>query len=323
MIQFKNSNEEFNIQMQDNINQLEEIKDLYNKKIDLYSKCLTNMNTLLEKYEIDDKEYLISLYSKTKNSFQELVEQIETIEKCRDLINLIKYKYDRNIDCKDNINNYNEGFKNIKNNYFNSSIYEENIMLNYIETQISYLSSNGHELELDKKEKTKDNGTLLISEIQNKVILPYTGKEVDEMFEKGNGKYNNVEEVIEENFVRPLSDYKDLYRARTRETYKLLTERENYSKFEATDIVMELFGKRYLHPAIISACRCLDELDVYLDCLDKNELDDFRIFKIKYEIYPTLVKENRPFVRLNILQKIIEFFKKNFSKKRSKGMRYS
>ena len=53
---------------------------------------------------------------------------------------------------------------------------------------------------------------------------------------------------------------------------------------------LELFGERYLHPAIISACRNIDELDVYLDCLHKNELDEFKIFDIKYELYPMVVK---------------------------------
>ena len=58
---------------------------------------------------------------------------------------------------------------------------------------------------------------------------------------------------------------------------------------------IEMFGKKYLHPAIIAACRTLDELDVYLDCLDKNEVDDFKIFKIKYEVYPVKVKEKKIF----------------------------
>ena len=54
-----------------------------------------------------------------------------------------------------------------------------------------------------------------------------------------------------------------------------------------------MMKKRFLHPAIISACRSLKDLDVYLDCLDKNEIDDFKVFKIKYEVYPMLVKNNR------------------------------
>ena len=51
-----------------------------------------------------------------------------------------------------------------------------------------------------------------------------------------------------------------------------------------------MMRKKFLHPAIISACRTLNELDVYLDCLDKNELEDFKIFNVKYELYPMVVK---------------------------------
>ena len=42
-----------------------------------------------------------------------------------------------------------------------------------------------------------------------------------------------------------------------------------------------------LNPAVIAACRDLDELDIYLDCLDDNELDKFSCFKIKYNVKPT------------------------------------
>ena len=55
---------------------------------------------------------------------------------------------------------------------------------------------------------------------------------------------------------------------------KLLRERENYSFVDAVAIATEMMKKRFLHPAVISACRTLNELDVYLDCLDKNELED-------------------------------------------------
>jgi hypothetical protein len=45
-----------------------------------------------------------------------------------------------------------------------------------------------------------------------------------------------------------------------------------------------------LHPAIITACKSIDELDIYLSCLEDNQLDDFKIFDIKYEILPKVVK---------------------------------
>ena len=48
--------------------------------------------------------------------------------------------------------------------------------------------------------------------------------------------------------------------------------------------------KYELNPIIITACRNLDELDIYLDCLDKNELFDFHCFDIKFEVAPKITK---------------------------------
>ena len=39
-----------------------------------------------------------------------------------------------------------------------------------------------------------------------------------------------------------------------------------------------------LHPAIITACKNLNELDIYIACLEDNTLDEFEFFDIKYEI---------------------------------------
>ena len=94
---------------------------------------------------------------------------------------------------------------------------------------------------------------------------------------------------------------------------------------EAIALSIELMGKRYLYPAIISACRNLDELDVYLDCLEKNELDDFKIFKIKYELHPLVIKqENDLFIKTNYWTTMKDFFRKIIFKnyKTKVGKRY-
>ena len=49
---------------------------------------------------------------------------------------------------------------------------------------------------------------------------------------------------------------------------------------------MELFGNYNLHPAVISACKNLDELDIYLACLEDNSLNDFTFFNVKFEVPP-------------------------------------
>ena len=53
---------------------------------------------------------------------------------------------------------------------------------------------------------------------------------------------------------------------------------------------MELMFKYNLNPIIIAGCRNLDELDIYLDCLDENELNDFKCFEIKFEVMPKTIK---------------------------------
>ena len=100
---------------------------------------------------------------------------------------------------------------------------------------------------------------------------------------------DKADEVVVSNFTRPLSDFKIPWVSRFRETMKL-AKRCNYSKLDSITLSLEMMNKRFLHPAIIAACRTLDELDVYLDCLDKNELDQFKIFKIKYVFHPVLLK---------------------------------
>ena len=51
--------------------------------------------------------------------------------------------------------------------------------------------------------------------------------------------------------------------------------------------------KYELNPIIICACRNLDELDIYLDCLEENELYDFKCFDINFEIMPKISKNTK------------------------------
>lgn len=65
-----------------------------------------------------------------------------------------------------------------------------------------------------------------------------------------------------------------------------MKEREKDSFSATLDLALELTFKYNLNPAVITACKNLDELDIYLDCLEDMNLDDFKIFKIEYEIPP-------------------------------------
>ena len=176
---------------------------------------------------------------------------------------------------------------------------------------------NNEELQNQEElNKIKDNGVLLISEVQNKVFLPYTAEEIKQAIESKDNRYETPEEVIRRMYTKSFKNYRYQFAARFRETVELITKREKMSLKDGIDLATELCVKRYLHPAVIAACKNLDELNVYIDCLNKNELDDFKIFKIEYEITPLLVKDqNDLYSKTSFIQKIAGFMKKIFAKR--------
>ena len=138
---------------------------------------------------------------------------------------------------------------------------------------------------LDEDEIT-DNDTLIISDSNQKVILPYTIEDLEEKKRK-NKKYKSLQDVIKNEYTLPLDTFKNPVRSRFKEAFQLIKKKEHGSLKEAIGLGFELMFQSDLNPAVIAACRDLDELDIYLDCLDDNELDKFSCFKIKYNVKPT------------------------------------
>lgn len=141
----------------------------------------------------------------------------------------------------------------------------------------------------DLSKEIIDNNTLVISEMQNKVFLPYKVSELEKVLKENEKKYESIQDLIDKKYVVSLDRYKNATFARFKEAYHLMREKEKSSFSEALDLALEVTFKYNLNPAIITACRNLDELDVYLDCLDQNELDDFKIFDIRYDVAPMKV----------------------------------
>ncbi len=142
--------------------------------------------------------------------------------------------------------------------------------------------------------KYKEN-TLLISETSGRVLLPFNLSNLKDEIKNSKKKYSSVDEIIQKKYTIPYTVFKNPFMARFRESYKLMRNKEKASIKEAFDLGLELMFNYNLHPAIISACKNLDELDIYLDYLDNNETDKFDIFKIVFEIAPTVVKAKHGF----------------------------
>ena len=143
----------------------------------------------------------------------------------------------------------------------------------------SYISS-------DELDSSFIENMLVISSIQNKVILPFTIQKIQKILSE-DSTYSSINDVIEKLYTKPLDNYKFPAISRFREAYLLIRNKEKKSKPRAILFASELFANYNLHPAIITACENQEQLDIYLSCLEDNKLSEFSFFDIKFEIPPS------------------------------------
>ena len=138
-------------------------------------------------------------------------------------------------------------------------------------------------------EELKRENTLVISEPKQTVFLPYTFNELEQIFLANKNKFSSYEEIIKTHYTIPLSFFKNASISRFKEAFKLIKNKENLSTKDGVELGVELFFNYNLHPAIIAACKNIDELDIYLDYLENNEMYKFDCFNIVFEVAPTIV----------------------------------
>ena len=248
------------------------LSDEVNEFISDASMYLSKINKNIEKYN-----HLLDILDKIKNDCSN-VEYSETINA---------------------ISNYNKEFEAQTLSILRSNLDIERFIHSMSSVDISeYLSIEG----LDKVYKTdKDNSelkkqskfrilrknnealvenTLIISETNKTVTLPYKISDLKNLLRNDSEKYNSLSDIILDKYTIPISEYKFSALSRFKEAYRLIINKEHGSKKQALNLAFELFSNYNLHPAIITACKNLNELDIYLSCLEFNELADFRFFKI-------------------------------------------
>ena len=278
---------------------IEQILKLYeNKKINL-SSITTNM---VETASSIHKKNLDNFYD-TLSSLKKLFEDINAIQ-------VLASKLEKNLNetialyDKDNQNNKNE----IKANLVEYNRQRDSLLdkILQFENKSIVVLNLAAELTLNKKAKrdssineTKridielephDNNTLIISEKDQKAYLPFFYSDIKSIYESDKSSYQTLQDVVNHLYVLPLNKFKNSTLARFREGFYFIREKEKGSITKALDLGLELMFQYELNPIIIAACRNLDELDIYLDCLEENELYDFTCFEIKFEIMPQLAK---------------------------------
>ena len=173
------------------------------------------------------------------------------------------------------LKNYNINFKECMNTIYTNTEKIENFIQKITLTDFSELPNTSSEViaidneQLSVTPNTESSpyteNTLVISESQKKIIFPYTLNKLEDILQN-NARYHSIDEIINRFYTKPINYYKFSPIARFKEAYKLVKEKERGSTFKALSLAFELFGNYNLHPAIITACKSIDELDIYLAC---------------------------------------------------------
>lgn len=250
-----------------------------------YEATVNNANEYNEKYKSFSNEILRNNYD-----IEGFINHMTSID-ISEYISMEEFEDTLNPSSKEVSNNCSSNIDTDKimiekcNNSKNSMKVEQGISSNIADVatkpEVSDVKSENYSLV---------ENTLTISEVTGLVTLPYKISDLKEFLNKEPDKYTSLSDVVLSKYTVPIRNYKFSAIARFREAYNLIIEREHGTKKQAINLATELFSNYNLHPAIITACRDLNELDVYLSCLEFNELEDFHFFNIVYDVLPVQVR---------------------------------
>ena len=297
---------------------LDEIILKETKTRDIIVSFINNLHDYISDSNHESNTEFLALLSEVQEIFEKINNNIKIIQDLKDdsskiLDNIVELLI--NIEQNhDNSNNYTNQIQDLKEMINNFSVknedvrskillndikidtfFQKNIVKKYLssfDTEIhltdktNISSSNTDDLAINKKltnsneeENIQENHTLIVSEKLKKVFLPYTRHEISLYLEQYPNSYTSYQDVIEKEFVLSLDYYmKHPVVARFREAYSLIRDRESKSVIDAFKFALDNMFRYELNPVIIAACKTQEQLEHYLDCLEKNKLEDFNYF---------------------------------------------
>lgn len=311
MVTNENLNNYFTKQEFNFINGLD-FENLKLNELNLKELNYQNMfNNILHNLDVPDKdENCKTLIAKAENILVKVNENISNISDLKNRLENISAKitellleveanptnkdnyFDKIQDLKDTINNLSIDIEDTKSKILVNDIHADTFLKNpdvikYINLKIDMVSPAELEIPSSSDDDIHDNNTLLISEKLQKVFLPYSVKEVMSYLEQYPKEYSSFSDVVNKEFIFPYSYYsKHTVVSRFREAYSLIRDRESKSIIDAFKFAVDIMFNYELNPAIIAACKTQEELENYLSCLNRQKLDEFTTFEIKYEISP-------------------------------------
>lgn len=246
--------------------------------INAVHKCLEDL-----KINLDNVNSLISSLTDLQNRLNDIKDNLDKA-KIEDYNNSYTGTFDKFLKVNNEIYSFMEGLLQYTCITFPEETVKEEIICDQVKSN--------EPINVDDVSNLKEN-TLIISEKNQNVVLPYTISELKQKLKDNSEQYQTLQDVVENCYTRPLNLYKNAPLSRFKESLNLIKEREKGSLKKAFDLGLELFFNSNLHPAIISACKNLDELDIYLDYLENGETQKFSCFNIVFDVAPLVVKSKR------------------------------
>ncbi len=301
------------IQLKSEKKEINQILTLYDNK---KSNLLAITDNMLEMtYGIDENklDYFHEMIDKIKQSFENINDIENLSSTLMRILNESIALYDKNLqnnreEIKANLVEYNKKRDELSNKILDfeeqNTIILNSIICLSLDVQSKKIKKSNSFIKentaittnrIDIEIEPKDNNLLIVSEKDQKAYLPFFYSDVKDVYNNSNNKYETMQDVVDSLYVVPLSKFKNSAISRFRESFFLVKNKAKGSITKALDLGLELMFRYDLNPVVIAACRNLDELDIYLDCLEENELYDFSCFEIKFEIMPQLAKQNKAF----------------------------
>ena len=222
-------------------------------------------------------------------------------------MNVNQFTEDGIIDAINDINKQISYIKSIY-NVKNAGI-QQNIQLNNIQSSIQNIVESIEPVENKKIEDiaqikndvykfistVEDNDTLLISEKEGKVFLPYTVKDLKAYLIEYPDEYKSLSDVVNQEYIISMEEYKNQSISRFKEMYSLMRDVEMKSIIESFKKAFEIMFDTRVNPAIIAACKSEEQINNYIYCLERNDLSNFKDFKIVFDMAPLTSSYNYEF----------------------------
>ncbi len=311
---FSEENLKFLKNLNQEISKLDILIEKNQIKDEKYSLFLTALST--KNYSKTNKEY----YLDVKNIYSLLEKNAKNLKTLKSILSNLSAKLlslilsNEEINVKNQVNEINATLNkysefldevkpaitqnNIDTNTFNRYHSTKLLLTTFemelgddLDEEITLISPNNISDSLDTSYasliNTNENRTLIISEKESKVYLPYRKTELKAYMSQYPTQYFSYKNVIEKEFILPLNYFMNNPSvARFRETYSLYRDREVTSSLTAFQKAFSLTFKQNLNPAIIAACKTKKQLDNYLLCLAENKTEEFTDFEILYDMNP-------------------------------------